>query len=48
MLINAVTLAGFEDAVVAHKHNIFEDVPDPSSAMKFGTQGISLRALKPV
>jgi hypothetical protein len=39
--------AGFEDAAVVEKHNIFADVPNPSSAMEFGTLGISLRARKP-
>jgi len=40
--------AGFEDAVIVEKHDIFADVPNPSSAMAFGTKGISLRACKPL
>jgi hypothetical protein len=42
-----VSAAGFEDAEIVQKHNIFADVPDPSSALEFGTQGLSLRARKP-
>ena len=42
-----MTTAGFEDAAIIQKHNIFEDVPDPSSAMKFGTQGITAKGRKP-
>jgi hypothetical protein len=42
-----VTGAGFEDAPIVKKHDIFADVPNPSSALEFGTQGISLRARKP-
>ncbi len=34
--------------MIIEKHPIFEDVPDPSSAMKFGTIGITLKATKPV
>jgi len=43
-----VNAAGFEDAVIVEKHDIFADVPNPSSAMAFGTNGISLRARKPI
>jgi len=39
--------AGFEDAKIVHKYNSYVDVPDPSDAMEFGTQGISFRARKP-
>jgi len=42
-----VNAAGFADAVIVEKHDIFADVPNPSSAMAFGTKGISLRARKP-
>ncbi len=38
---------GFEDAEIIEKYNIFDDVPEPSSALSFGTLGISLRARKP-
>ena len=47
-LLNAVNAAGFKDAVIVKKHDIFADVPNPSSAMAFGTKGISLQARKPV
>ncbi len=30
-----------------NKHEIFADVPNPSSAMEFGTKGISLQTRKP-
>ena len=39
--------AGFEDVKIVHKYNSYADVPDPSSALEFGTQGISFRARKP-
>jgi hypothetical protein len=42
-----VNAAGFADAVIVEKHDIFADVPNPSRAMAFGTKGISLRARKP-
>jgi hypothetical protein len=42
-----VNAAGFENAEIVQKHNIFQDVSNPSSALEFGTQGISLRARKP-
>lgn len=42
-----MTTAGFEGATIVQKHNIFEDVADPSSALKFGTIGISAKATKP-
>jgi hypothetical protein len=42
-----VGAAGFEKAEIVQKHNIFQDVPNPSSALEFGTQGISLQARKP-
>jgi hypothetical protein len=42
-----VSAAGFEDAQIVKQHNIFEGVPKPSSALEFGTRGISLRARKP-
>jgi len=32
---------------VDHGYDIFEDVPNPSSALEYGTQGVSLRARKP-
>lgn len=40
-------MAGFEDGKIVHKYNNYADVPDPSDAMEFGTQGISLSARKP-
>jgi hypothetical protein len=42
-----VRAAGFEDAEIVQKHATFADVPDPSSAMKYGTQGVTFRARKP-
>jgi len=42
-----VSAAGFENAEIVERHDIFEGVPDPSSALKYGTQGVSLRARKP-
>jgi len=42
-----VGAAGFENAEIVEKHNIFEGVPNPSSALDYGTRGISLRANKP-
>lgn len=40
--------AGFDDIKIVHKYvDLFADVPKPSSAMEFGTQGISFRARKP-
>jgi hypothetical protein len=38
--------SGFIEAEIVQKHNIFEDVPNPSSALDFGTLGISLKARK--
>jgi hypothetical protein len=38
--------AGFIEAEIVQKHNIFEGVPNPSDALDFGTIGISLRARK--
>jgi hypothetical protein len=40
--------AGFEEAQIVHKYNNYVDVPDPSDALEFGTQGISFRARKPL
>ena len=40
--------AGFEDAQIVYKYNSYVDVPDPSDAPEFGTQGISFLARKPV
>jgi hypothetical protein len=45
-LIKAVNSAGFTKAQIIQHHSIFEGVPKPSSALEFGTKGISLRALK--
>jgi len=42
-----VRAAGFEDVEIVNKFDIFEGVPNPSDALQFGTQGISLRARKP-
>jgi len=38
--------AGFDQVEIREYHPIFEDVPNPSSALEFGTKGISLKALK--
>lgn len=46
-LLDAVGAAGFEEAEIVQKHDIFADVHNPSSALEFGTIGISLRARKP-
>jgi len=43
-----VSAAGFEDGQIVHKYNNYEDVPEPSNALDFGTQGISFRARKPL
>jgi len=43
-----VRAAGFEDGQIVYKYNNYEDVPDPSSALEFGTKGISFRARKPL
>lgn len=41
--------AGFEDAKIVHKYkHLYHDVPDPSDAMEFGTQGISFYGRKPL
>lgn len=37
---------GFEEVQIRGRHAIFVDVPKPSSALEFGTIGISLRATK--
>jgi hypothetical protein len=39
-----VKQSGFENVEIQHRHDIFEDVPNPSSALDYGTVGISLRA----
>jgi len=46
-LLSAVRAAGFEAGEVVYRYNNYVDVPDPSSALEFGTEGISLRAQKP-
>jgi len=43
-----VRAAGFENAEIVHKYNNYVDVPDPSDALDFGTQGISFHAFKPL
>jgi hypothetical protein len=43
-----VRAAGFEDAQIMHKYDNYVDVPNPSDALEFGTQGVSFRARKPV
>lgn len=45
-LLNAARAAGFEKPQIVQRHDIFVDVPRPSDALEFGTQGISLRAIK--
>jgi hypothetical protein len=47
-LLSAVRAAGFEEGQIVYRYNSYVDVPDPSSALEFGTQGISLRARKPL
>jgi hypothetical protein len=44
--LSAVRGAGFIKAAIRQYHDVFEDVPHPSSALEFGTRGISLRAIK--
>ena len=34
--------------MIIHKYKNYEDVPDPSDALDFGTQGISFYARKPM
>jgi hypothetical protein len=47
-LISAVRAAGFEEVQIVHRYeHLYEDVPDPSSAPEYGTQGITFRARKP-
>jgi hypothetical protein len=46
-LLSAVSAAGFEDVEIIEKYNIFDDVPEPSSALSFGTLGVSFRGRKP-
>jgi hypothetical protein len=46
-LITSIRAAGFEDVEVVKVHDIYASVPDPSSALDFGTKGISFRARKP-
>jgi len=43
-----VSATGFEDGKIVHKYNNYVDVPDPSDALDFGTQGISFYARKPM
>jgi hypothetical protein len=43
-----VSAAGFKDGQIVHKYNNYEDVPDPSGALDFGTHGIAFRARKPL
>jgi len=43
-----VSAAGFVDGQIVHKYDNYVDVPDPSDALDFGTQGISFRARKPL
>jgi len=47
-LLSAVRAAGFEGGQIVYRYNNYVDVPDPSDALEFGTQGISLRARKPL
>jgi hypothetical protein len=43
-----VRAAGFEAARIIHKHtDLYHDVPDPSSALSFGTQGVTFGACRP-
>jgi hypothetical protein len=46
-LIGALRSAGFVDAQIVNRYNNYVDVPDPSDALEFGTQGISFQARKP-
>jgi len=46
-LIRSVRAAGFSEIEIVRKYpNLFVGVPDPSSALEFGTQGVSFRARK--
>lgn len=41
--------AGFEEVEIVKKYpDLYRDVPDPSSALKYGTLGVTFRARKPV
>jgi hypothetical protein len=42
-----VRAAGFVDVEIVRKFDIFEGAPKRSSALEFGTQGITLRARRP-
>jgi hypothetical protein len=42
-----VRAAGFEAAEIVHKYDSYVDVPDPSDAQEFGTQGVAFRARRP-
>jgi hypothetical protein len=43
-----VRAAGFEEVQIVNRHtDLYRDVPEPSSALEFGTQGITFRARKP-
>ncbi len=40
--------AGFEDAQIVHKTaHLYRDVPNPSSALDYGAQGVTFAARKP-
>jgi hypothetical protein len=43
-----VRAAGFEDVKIVYRYEqLYNDVPEPSDAAEFGTQGITFRARKP-
>jgi len=45
-LLKILNSAGFTQAEIVQHHAIFEGATHPSSALEFGTKGISLRAFK--
>ena len=43
-----VRAAGFTDVQIVQKYmDLYRDVPDPSSALEYGTHGVTFRARKP-
>jgi hypothetical protein len=46
--MQAFHAAGFEDASLVRRHrDLYHAVPVPSSALEFGTYGVTIRARKP-
>jgi hypothetical protein len=46
--MRALCAAGFEDVALVRRHpDLYQGVPVPSSALEFGTHGVTLRARRP-